>query len=109
MRQRRFVSLTEEDGHALLETTDGVERFTLPVDAALRDAVRADLPRLAPLPAAPPPEPIAPPPPPPRSRSPPRRRLRRPWPRGPRRPRRWRRSARARSRCASAPARPRPT
>lgn len=60
MRQLRFVSLTEEDGHALLETVDGVERFTLPVDAALRAAVGADLPRLAPAAAAPPAEPAAP-------------------------------------------------
>src|SRR3954462_10368925 len=60
MRQLRFVSLTEEDGHALLETTDGLERFTLPVDAALRDAVRADLPRLTPTATTPtPPEPAA--------------------------------------------------
>src|SRR3954447_18564050 len=59
MRQRRFVSLTEEDGHALLETTDGLERFTLPVDVALRDAVRADLPRLTPTATTPASEPAA--------------------------------------------------
>jgi hypothetical protein len=52
MRQLRFVALAEDGGSALLETTDGGERFALPVDAALRDALRADLPRLIPHAAA---------------------------------------------------------
>jgi hypothetical protein len=76
MRQLRFVALAEDGGSALLETTDDGERFALPVDAALRDTLRADLPRLAPAtssappplpspaPAAVPPPPVASPPPP---------------------------------------------
>jgi hypothetical protein len=53
MRQLRFLTLTEDGDHALVETTDGAEQFTLAVDATLRDAVRADLPRLMPAPAGP--------------------------------------------------------
>jgi hypothetical protein len=71
MRQLRFVSLIEGADHALLETVEGDERFVLPVDALLRDALRADLPRLSPpplpapapvvtTPAPPAPDPIGP-------------------------------------------------
>jgi hypothetical protein len=60
MRQLRFVTLSEDGEHALLEAADGSEHFALPVDAALRDAVRADLPRLAPRPDADPPRRAAP-------------------------------------------------
>ena len=54
MRQLRFVALAEDGEHALLETTDDGERFGLPVDAPLREALRTDLPRLTPPPPPPP-------------------------------------------------------
>jgi len=54
MRQLRFVALAEDGEHALLQTTDGEERFQLLVDPAVRDALgaggRTDLPRLVPRP-----------------------------------------------------------
>ncbi|HEX3335869.1 MAG TPA: septation protein SepH [Jatrophihabitans sp.] len=51
MRQLRFVTLSEDGSRLLVETTDSGEQFTLPVDAALREASGSDLPRL-PRPAA---------------------------------------------------------
>jgi hypothetical protein len=45
MRQLRFVTLTEDGNQLLVETPDGDEQFALSLDATLRDAVRADLPR----------------------------------------------------------------
>ncbi len=59
MRQLRFVTLSEDGASLLVETPDGSEQFTLAVDTPLRDAVRADLPRLSaapPVPVAPAPE-----------------------------------------------------
>jgi Protein of unknown function (DUF3071) len=56
MRQLRFVTLSEDGGHALVETPDGTEQYALEVDARLRDAVGADLPR---LPVRHRPEPVA--------------------------------------------------
>ena len=55
MRHLRFVRPAIDGDHVILETGDGSEQFTLYIDPALRDAVRADLPRLshsAPEPAA---------------------------------------------------------
>ncbi len=46
MRQLRLV-YRSEDGSLVVETTDDGEQFALPVDAVLRTAVRADLPRPA--------------------------------------------------------------
>lgn len=64
MRQLRFVGLSEDSTQLLVETSDGTEQFALSVDAALREAAQADLPRLH-LPGAsrPPavPDPAAPP------------------------------------------------
>ncbi|MDT4923156.1 MAG: hypothetical protein QOG01_869 [Pseudonocardiales bacterium] len=51
MRQLRFVTRSEDGSHLLVETADSGEQFTLPVDAALREASGSDLPRL-PRPAA---------------------------------------------------------
>jgi hypothetical protein len=71
MRQLRFVTLSEDGGHLIVETGDGTEQFALTVDAALRQAAQADLPRL-PVPhrslpaatiAAPVPAPVPTPPP----------------------------------------------
>jgi len=45
MRQLRFVSVDED--HAIVQTADGAEQFSLLIDTALRDAVRTDLPRHA--------------------------------------------------------------
>ena len=56
MRHLRFVTLVEESNQLLVETIDGSEQFTLYVDAALRDAAQADLPRL-PAPPRPTPTP----------------------------------------------------
>lgn len=42
MRELRFVTLAEDAGHLLVETTDGAEQFALPVDAALRAALPAE-------------------------------------------------------------------
>ncbi|MDT4910976.1 MAG: hypothetical protein QOC66_104, partial [Pseudonocardiales bacterium] len=53
MRQLRFVMVTEDGDQLLLETMDGLERFVVTVDAALRDAAQADLPRLTPSRPAP--------------------------------------------------------
>lgn len=55
MRQVRFVRQGDEADHVVLETLDGDEQFVLLVDTALRDAARADLPRLnkGPQPPAP--------------------------------------------------------
>jgi hypothetical protein len=50
MRQLRFVTLTEDGNQLLVETADGSEQFALTVDAALREAAQADLPRF-PVPA----------------------------------------------------------
>jgi hypothetical protein len=50
MRQLRFVTLAEDGGQLLVELADGSERFSLTVDAALRAAAQADLPRF-PVPA----------------------------------------------------------
>lgn len=52
MRQLRFVTLSEDGASLLVETTDGSEQFALAVDPAVREAVRADLPRLTPITAA---------------------------------------------------------
>ena len=64
MRQLRFVALAEDGEHALLQTTDGEERFQLLVDPAVRDALgaggRTDRPRLLPRPEAVPEPPAAP-------------------------------------------------
>ncbi|MCW2596723.1 MAG: hypothetical protein JWR06_885 [Jatrophihabitans sp.] len=46
MRQLRFVRPTEDGSHLVVETADGNEQFCLRNDAQLRDAARADLPRL---------------------------------------------------------------
>lgn len=46
MRQLRFVRPGADQDHVILETPDGDEQFVLPIGAALRDAVRSDLPRL---------------------------------------------------------------
>ena len=43
MRELRFVKQADE-GTLLVETADGLEEFRLPVDTALRDAVRAEAP-----------------------------------------------------------------
>jgi hypothetical protein len=48
MRQLRFVGPGKDVDHVVLETGDGDEQFVLYVDAAMRDAVRSDLPRLQP-------------------------------------------------------------
>jgi Protein of unknown function (DUF3071) len=64
MRKLRFVMVTEDGDQLLLETMEGAERFVLTVDAALRDAVQADLPRLAPATIDQPTTPIAFEPPP---------------------------------------------
>jgi hypothetical protein len=48
MRQLRFVRPGADQDHVILETADGGEQFVLPIGTALRDAVRADLPRLRP-------------------------------------------------------------
>jgi DUF3071 family protein len=50
MRQLRFVSVDED--HAIVQTADGAEQFSLLIDTALRDAVRTDLPRHAAGPAS---------------------------------------------------------
>ncbi len=64
MRQLRFVALAEDGELALLETTDGDERFELLVDPAVRGAMGAhlgtDLPRLRSAPALAPPPVAAP-------------------------------------------------
>src|SRR5437879_6462836 len=59
MRQLRFVTLTEDGNQLLVETAEGDEQFALNLDAAVRQAVRAELPRRPapirrPEPAAPP-------------------------------------------------------
>lgn len=41
MRALRFVGPGDDAGHVIIETADGAERFVLPVEAALRDLVRA--------------------------------------------------------------------
>jgi hypothetical protein len=46
MRQLRFVRPGADQDHVILETPDGGERFLLPINAPLRDAIRSDLPRL---------------------------------------------------------------
>ena len=51
MRQLRLVHRSE-DGSLVVETLDADEQFSLPVDAVLRTAVRADLPRPARRPPA---------------------------------------------------------
>ncbi|HEY3736703.1 MAG TPA: septation protein SepH [Jatrophihabitans sp.] len=48
MRALRFVGPGEDSDHVILRATDGEEQFTLLIDSALRDACRADLPRLSP-------------------------------------------------------------
>lgn len=48
MRQLRFLKQGEDGIHVIVETGDGGEQFALRVDAAIRDAVRSDLPRLHP-------------------------------------------------------------
>jgi hypothetical protein len=50
MRQLRFVSVDED--HAIVQTADGAEQFSLLIDTALRDAVRTDVPRHAVGPAS---------------------------------------------------------
>jgi hypothetical protein len=54
MRQLRYVGPGKDVDHVILETPDADEQFVLFVDAAMRDAVRSDLPRLGPKPAEPP-------------------------------------------------------
>jgi len=51
MRQLRFVSVDED--HAIVQTADGAEQFSLLLDTALRDALRTDLPRHAVTPQEP--------------------------------------------------------
>ncbi len=46
MRQLRFVRSGADQDHVILETADGGEHFLLPINSALRDAIRSDLPRL---------------------------------------------------------------
>jgi hypothetical protein len=48
MRQLRFLKPGDDGNHVIVQTADGAEQFALSIDAALRDAVRADLPRLHP-------------------------------------------------------------
>ncbi|MDP9115786.1 MAG: septation protein SepH [Actinomycetota bacterium] len=48
MRHLRFVGPGRDLDHVIVETADGDEQFSLYIDAAMRDAVRADLPRLHP-------------------------------------------------------------
>ncbi len=58
MRQLRLVHRSDDGSTLLLESTDGRERFGLPVDAVLRSTVRAEPPRPHPAKAATPqPEP----------------------------------------------------
>jgi hypothetical protein len=45
MRQLRYVQPGDESELLIVETADGAEQFTLPVDETLRDAVRTDPPR----------------------------------------------------------------
>ena len=54
MRQLRYVGPGKDVDHVVLETPDADEQFVLFVDAAMRDAVRSDLPRLGPKPVEPP-------------------------------------------------------
>ena len=54
MRQLRYVGPGKDVDHVILETPDADEQFVLFVDAAMRDAVRSDLPRLGPKPPEPP-------------------------------------------------------
>jgi hypothetical protein len=42
MRELRFVTLREDGAHVVLETSDGAEQFSVPLDAALRDAIGAN-------------------------------------------------------------------
>ncbi|WP_375493065.1 septation protein SepH [uncultured Jatrophihabitans sp.] len=51
MRQLRLVHLTDDGSSLLVETYDGVERFTLPLDPVLRTAVSAPQPPRAAQPA----------------------------------------------------------
>jgi hypothetical protein len=53
MRQLRFLKPGDDGNHVIVETADGAEQFVLSIDATLRDAVRADLPRLHPSAPAP--------------------------------------------------------
>jgi hypothetical protein len=46
MRQLRFLRQGEDPDHAVCESADGGEQFLLLIDRAMRDALRADLPRL---------------------------------------------------------------
>ena len=48
MRQLRFVRLSEDGTQLVMQTSDGAEEFGVVIDARLRDAARADLPRLHP-------------------------------------------------------------
>jgi hypothetical protein len=60
MRELRFVMLSEDAHYLVLESAEGDERYVLPADAALRDALQSAAPRRpAPGPAdlAPQPEP----------------------------------------------------
>jgi hypothetical protein len=45
MRELRLVMLSEDAQHLVLESAEGDERYALPVDAALRDAVQTAAPR----------------------------------------------------------------
>jgi hypothetical protein len=48
MRQLRYLKPGDDGSHVIVETADGAEQFLLHIDVPLRDAVRADLPRLHP-------------------------------------------------------------
>jgi hypothetical protein len=59
MRELRFVMLTEDGGHLLVQTADGAEQFALTLDAELRAAVAGERPA-QPAPTAPEPRPEIP-------------------------------------------------
>ena len=57
MRQLRYLKPGDDGKHVILETADGSEQFVLFITPPMRDAVRADLPKLQPAEPQPEPEP----------------------------------------------------